>query len=88
MENLKLKEGNYIISGGKKKSEWSSRNEITRKKEAAAKNGAKALILINNNLFKRYSNEYRISDNNTGEKRMSLAGKKTNEKNTGFTSFK
>ncbi len=76
----KTKRGNYIISGGKKKSEWSSRNEITRKKEAAAKNGAKALILINNNLFKRYSNEYRISDNNTGEKRMSLASKKTNEK--------
>ena len=41
----KTKRGNYIISGGKKKSEWSSRNEITRKKEAAAKNGAKALIL-------------------------------------------
>ena len=76
----KNRRGNYFISGGKKKSEWSTRNEISRKKEAAAKNGAKALILINKNLFKRYSNEYRISDNNMGEKRMSLASNMTNEK--------
>ena len=76
----KNRRGNYLINGGKKKSEWSTRNEISRKKEAAEKNGAKALILINNNLFKRYSNEYRISDNNKGEKRMSLASNITNEK--------
>ena len=75
----KNRRGNYFISGGKKKSEWSSRNEITRKKEAAAKNGAKALILINNRLFKRYSNEYILSDTNKGEKRMSLASNKINE---------
>ena len=33
----KTKRGNYIISGGKKKSEWSSRNEITRKKKLQQK---------------------------------------------------
>ena len=75
----KNRRGNYFISGGKKKSEWSSRNEIIRKKEAAAKNGAKALILINNRLFKRYSNEHMLSDTNKGEKRMSLASDKINE---------
>ena len=75
----KNRRGNYFISGGKKKSEWSSRNEISRKKEAAAKNGAKALILINNRLFKRYSNEHMLSDTNKGEKRMSLASDKINE---------
>ena len=74
------KNGNYVITGGKKRSEWSGRNEITRKKEAASKNGAKALILINDYLFKRYSYEYRMSDNNRGEKRMSLSSEKTNEK--------
>ena len=74
----KNKKGNYII-GGRKKSEWSTRNEITRKKEAAEKNGAKALILINNRLFKRYSNEYMLSDTNEGEKRMSLSSNKINE---------
>ena len=75
----KNRRGNYFISGGKKKSEWSTRNEISRKKEAAAKNGAKALILINNRLFKRYSNEHMFSDTNKGEKRMSLASDKINE---------
>ena len=75
----KNRRGNYFISGGKKKSEWSTRNEISRKKEAAAKNGAKALILINNRLFKRYSNEHMLSDTNKGEKRMSLASDKINE---------
>ena len=72
--------GNYVISGGDKRSEWSSRNEITKKKQAASKNGAKVLILINDYLFNRYSKEYAMSDNNLGEKRMSLASKKTNEK--------
>ena len=76
----KNKKGKYAITGGEKKSEWCSRNEISKKKEAALKNGAKALILINNNLFKRYSNEYKISDNNMGEKRMSLASDIANEK--------
>ena len=75
----KNRRGNYFISGGKKKSEWSTRNEISRKKQAAAKNGAKALILINNRLFKRYSNEHMLSDTNKGEKRMSLASDKINE---------
>ena len=75
----KNRRGNYFVSGGKKKSEWSTRNEISRKKEAAAKNGAKALILINNRLFKRYSNEHMLSDTNKGEKRMSLASDKINE---------
>ena len=75
----KNRRGNYFISGGKKKSEWSTRNEISRKKEAAAKNGAKALILINNRLFMRYSNEHMLSDTNKGEKRMSLASDKINE---------
>ncbi len=72
--------GNYVISGGDKRSEWSSRNEITKKKQAASKNGAKVLILINDYLFNRYSKEYAMSDNNLGEKRMSLDSKKTNEK--------
>ena len=72
--------GNYVISGGDKRSEWSSRNEITKKKQAASKNGAKVLILINDYLFNRYSKEYAMSDNNQGEKRMSLDSKKTNEK--------
>ena len=48
--------GNYVISGGDKRSEWSSRNEITKKKQAASKKGAKVLILINDYLFNRYSN--------------------------------
>ena len=56
------------------------KNEITKKKQAASKNGAKVLILINDYLFNRYSKEYAMSDNNLGEKRMSLASKKTNEK--------
>lgn len=75
----KNRRGNYFISGVKKKSEWSTRNEISRKKEAATKNGAKALILINDRLFKRYSNEHMLSDTNKGEKRMSLASDKINE---------
>tara|TARA_B100001057_G_scaffold430423_1_gene457174 strand:- start:287 stop:1843 length:1557 start_codon:yes stop_codon:yes gene_type:complete len=72
--------GNYVISGGDKRSEWSSRNEIIKKKQAALKNGAKALILINDYLFNRYSKEYAMSDDNLGEKRMSLASKMTKEK--------
>jgi len=72
--------GNYVISGGDKRSEWSSRNEITKKKQAASKNGAKVLILINDYLFNRYSKEYAMSDNKKKKKRMSLDSKKTNEK--------
>ena len=41
----KNKKGKYAITGGEKKSEWSSRNEISKKKEAALKNGAKGVLL-------------------------------------------
>lgn len=52
--------GNYIISGSKEISKWSNgRQSLRSKREAAEKNGAKAMFLLDDNLFKRYAAYYK-----------------------------
>ena len=74
-------DNNYIISKSEKKSKWSNgREEIASKKDAAQKNGAKSLILINENLFSRFSNEHRIQDNSDYEQRLDLGNLEAQDK--------
>lgn len=71
--------GKYILSGGREISEWSNgRQGIALKKEAAKAMGAKALIIIDNSLFRRYSNYYKRQDKDGPSKRLSLANLEDN----------
>ena len=72
------KNENYFING-KDKSKWSnSREEISLKRSTAKNNGALALILIDDYLFRRYKSRFEYSDSGRGEKRMALGNYEEN----------
>lgn len=65
--------GNYVVNGSKEISKWSNgRQAIKSKKEAAIKNGAKALILIDNKTLNTYSKYFKKRDAKGGSKNLSL----------------
>ena len=65
--------GNYIVSGSKKNSKWSSDiHSFAAKQNLAKEMGAAAFILIDEPLFKRYAPYYRHKDQNDGESNLSL----------------
>lgn len=70
---------NYFLNGNKK-SKWSnSREEISNKKNAAKKNGALGLILVDDYLYRKYGYRYSQSDNGKDEKRMALSNIEEND---------
>ena len=70
---------NYFLNGNKK-SKWSnSREEIANKKNAAKKNGAIGLILVDDYLYRKYGYRYSQSDNGKDEKRMALSNIEEND---------
>ena len=69
--------GNNVLTGDKKASKWSNgRQAISAKRNAAKKNGAKALFFMDTNLFNRYSKSYKSRDERGGSNRLSLPAKK------------
>ena len=65
--------GNYILSGNKKNSKWSSnRQSFDAKQNLAKEMGAAAFILIDEPLFERYAPYYRHKNQNDGESNLSL----------------
>ena len=69
---------NYFING-KDKSKWSnSREEISLKRSTAKNNGALALILVDDYLYRRYKSRFEYSDSGRGEKRMALGNDEEN----------
>ena len=69
----KDKAGNNLLSGGKEASKWSNgRQALSSKRAAAKKNGAKALFLMDSELFNRYSRFFKEREANGGSKRLSL----------------
>ena len=69
---------NYFING-KDKSKWSnSREEISLKRSTAKNNGALALIIIDDYLYRRYKSRFEYSDSGRGEKRMALGNDEEN----------
>ncbi|NVK52621.1 MAG: M28 family peptidase [Flavobacteriaceae bacterium] len=74
------KTGNNVITGDKKASKWSNRQALSAKRDAAKKNGAKAVLFMNNSLFERYSKFYKNREYNGGSNRLSLPPEKDAEK--------
>ena len=73
----KDKAGNNIVSGDKKASKWSNgRQAISAKREAAKKNGAKALFFMDNESFKLYSGFFKRRAESGRNNRLSLPTKK------------
>lgn len=71
------KAGKNVISGEKKASKWSNgRQAISAKRNAAKKNGAKALFFMDNSLFERYSRFFKNREANGGSNNLSLPTKK------------
>tara|TARA_R110000787_G_scaffold106696_1_gene214532 strand:- start:12145 stop:13701 length:1557 start_codon:yes stop_codon:yes gene_type:complete len=69
--------GNNVLTGDKKASKWSNgRQALSSKRNAAKKNGAKALFFMDTNLFDRYSKFYKGRDERGGSNRLSLPAKK------------
>ena len=69
--------GNNILTGDKKASKWSNgRQAISAKRNAAKKNGAKALFFMDTKLFNWYSKSYKSRDERGGSNRLSLPTKK------------
>lgn len=76
----KDKAGNNLLSGGKEASKWSNgRQALSSKRTAAKKNGAKALFLMDSELFNRYSTFFKEREANGGSKRLSLPAKEGDE---------
>ena len=74
----KDKNDDYFING-KNKSKWSIlRQEIDNKKRVARRNGALAIIIIDDYLHDRYSGRYRNSDIGYSEKRMTISNNEEN----------
>lgn len=70
-------EGNYITSGTTDATKWTNgRQSIFSKREAAIANGAKGIILMDTNLFSRYSSFYQRQAESGIAGRLAL---KTNE---------
>ena len=71
------KDGNNVITGDEKGSKWSNgRQAISPKRDAAKKNGAKALFFMDNSLFDRYSKIFKGREENGGSTRLSLPRQK------------
>ena len=69
----KNEDGTFIISGDTKGSKWSNgRQSISAKRDAARDNGAKALFLMDNNMFPRYSNFFKNMASSGRGNRLSL----------------
>lgn len=69
----KNEDGNYVISGTKEISKWSNgRQSLSSKRNLAKDLGAKAFILVNNSLFKRYSAYYKSRAERGGESNLTL----------------
>lgn len=65
--------GNFITSGNTEATKWTNgRQSISSKREVALKNGAKALIYIDNALFARYSAFYKRQYDSGAAGRLSL----------------
>lgn len=76
----KDKAGNNVITGDKKASKWSNgRQALSSKRDAAKKNGAKAVFFADNSLFERYSKFFKNREANGGSNRLSLPAKKDAE---------
>lgn len=70
-------EGNYVTSGTTEETKWSSgRQSMSSKRDAATKNGAKGMILMDNGLFSRYASFYQRQAASGASGRLSL---KSNE---------
>ena len=64
---------NYIVSGSKEISKWSNgRQAISSKRDAAKAHGAKALLMIDAEMFNRYSNYFKKQEERGGSNRLSL----------------
>ena len=71
------KDGINVITGDKKASKWSNgRQELSAKRNAAKKKGAKAVFFMNNSLFERYAKYFKNLEANGGSNRLSLPKKK------------
>ncbi|NNC46591.1 MAG: M28 family peptidase, partial [Winogradskyella sp.] len=67
--------GNYITSGETEETKWTNgRQAIASKRDAAQSNGAAAFILVDDQLFSRYSNYYRNQAESGASGRLSLKG--------------
>jgi len=65
--------GNYIVSGTKDISKWSNgRQSLSSKRNLAKELGAKAFILIDQPMFKRYSSYYKAVEKRGGESNLVL----------------
>lgn len=66
-------DGNYITTGSPEDTKWSKgRQSLSSKRDAAIENGAKGLILLDEELFTRYAPYYqRLAENGTSN-RLSL----------------
>lgn len=70
------KDGNYVITGDKTASKWSTRRQDLRSKEEAAKdNGAKALFYIDDATFNAYSGYFKRMAAMGRSSRLSLPAK-------------
>ncbi|WP_179346500.1 M28 family metallopeptidase [Winogradskyella ursingii] len=70
-------EGNYITSGTTDDTKWTNgRQSISSKRDAAKDNGAKALILMDNNMFGRYAPYFQRQAESGASGRLAL---KSNE---------
>ena len=68
----KDKAGNNVLTGSKEGSKWSGRSGLSSKRQAAKALGAKALFIMDNELFKRYAAFYRQRAEKGGSNRLSL----------------
>lgn len=68
--------GNYVTSGDTKNTKWmNGRQEPASKKDAAAERGAKALILINQDLMEQYGPYFKQMQSSNKAGRLSLEEK-------------
>ena len=69
----KNENGNYIVSGTSEISKWSNgRQALSSKRNLAKDLGAKAFILVNDGMFKRYSTYYKAMEKRDGESNLEL----------------
>jgi hypothetical protein len=69
----KDKFGKYLVTGSKDRSKWSNgRQSLSSKRNIAKELGAKAFILIDQAMFKRYSSYYKAVEERGGESTLAL----------------
>lgn len=70
-------DGNYVTSGTAEETKWSSgRQSTSSKRDAATEHGAKVMILMDNNMFSRYSSYFKTQFESGASGRLNL---KSNE---------